>query len=694
MIEAEVTAHLEHPGVVPVHGLVMDEAGEPAYAMRFIKGKTLKEAIREFHGHASRIQPGPASPIESGSGEDDLTGPEVAVSLRRSAAVLSLLHRFVAVCNTIAYAHQKGVIHRDIKPSNIMFGEFGETWVVDWGLAKVLPTSIESDGASENESISMHTTGDFEHPQPAESDSTAPGKPMGTIQFMSPEQATGQWDIVDKSSDIYSLGATLYVILTGKLPFVGGSSSEIKRKICKGDFAIPSSVNKTISPALDAICRKAMSRDQDQRYATAMELARDIEQWLADEPVSCYRDPITTRLTRWARRNRTLATSLVASVIVTLIAVSISTAMLASANTRERTQRQKAEEQSIKTNIAYAKAKDAIDQYLLHVGNSSELKQLDLVDLRRQLLSSATDFYAWLADNSPQQAGFELERAEALLGLAELHWLSENAAPEDYAKRSLELIEFAKRSRPDDFSILRLEVRAFEQLLVERRSELDFDGVEKYLSQAQITFKKLVTSGNPRDQIDLLNFKIVHAEYLDVANRHTECVELIEAAVQSTRPDGLTDDQGKQWNGLLARLYQLLGEEYRQFRRLDQAQIACEKAIELSSARATEQSSDGVAQHRLANCWYLLGQIQSAKGQTVEALQAFEKCEQIQNALADSRPSIPVYRLQLAWALRQQANLTSATNRLSESNTILVRALEIAERLCAESPKNNEHKRL
>src|SRR5262249_30038017 len=114
LLEAEVTARLEHPGVVPVHGLVHDEHGHPCYAMRFIQGETLREAIDRFH-------------------QADRPGRDPA---ERSLALRQLLSRFVAICNTIAYAHSRGILHRDIKPSNVMLGKYGETLVVDWGLAR------------------------------------------------------------------------------------------------------------------------------------------------------------------------------------------------------------------------------------------------------------------------------------------------------------------------------------------------------------------------------------------------------------------------------------------------------------------------------------------------------------------------------------------------------------------------------
>src|SRR5262249_24887638 len=113
--EAEVTGRLEHPGIVPVYGLVKDSNGEPCYAMRFIEGETLQDALHRFHQ-------------EEGEGHD---------AGKRAVALRQLLQRFVTVCNTIAYAHSKGVLHRDLKPANVMLGPYGETLVVDWGLAKV-----------------------------------------------------------------------------------------------------------------------------------------------------------------------------------------------------------------------------------------------------------------------------------------------------------------------------------------------------------------------------------------------------------------------------------------------------------------------------------------------------------------------------------------------------------------------------
>src|SRR5207245_11674297 len=165
--EAEITGRLEHPGIVPVYGLVQDPNGQPSYAMRFIEGESLNDAIERFHNRRTETNGQPLS-----------LGQEV-LEFRK------LLNHFVAACNTIAYAHSRGVIHRDLKPGNIMLGPYGETLVVDWGLAKVV-------GRPDAPALSDEAT-----LRPEAASGSAPtmaGSAIGTPSYMSPEQAAGQPD--------------------------------------------------------------------------------------------------------------------------------------------------------------------------------------------------------------------------------------------------------------------------------------------------------------------------------------------------------------------------------------------------------------------------------------------------------------------------------------------------------------------
>jgi serine/threonine protein kinase/formylglycine-generating enzyme required for sulfatase activity len=285
LLEAEITGRLEHPGIVPVYGLTMGADGRPFYAMRLIKGETLLDALKRYHQ---------AEKTDRDAGE-------------RTLELRGLLTRFVAVCNAVAYAHSRGVLHRDLKPANVLLGPYGETLVVDWGLAKTL-------GSTAEEKISSETT---LHPVAAgDSGPTELGQMMGTPAYVSPEQAAGLHHQLSPSSDVYSLGATLYHLLTGQAPFGGGASKEILNRVLAGAFVPPRQVERTVPEELEAVCLKAMSMRPDDRYVSARHLAADLEHWLADEPISAHREGPRSRLGRWIRHHTTLATTVAALLLL------------------------------------------------------------------------------------------------------------------------------------------------------------------------------------------------------------------------------------------------------------------------------------------------------------------------------------------------------------------------------------------
>jgi serine/threonine-protein kinase len=311
--EAEITGGLEHPGVVPVYGLGTYGSGRPYYAMRFIKGESLKDAIEHFHGDS------PLSMGEGGRrpGEGASRDPG-----RRSLELRKLLRRFLDVCNAVDYAHSRGVIHRDLKPANIILGKHGETLVVDWGLAKVVGRADPSVG---EQTITPSSSGSSE---------TLPGSALGTPAYMSPEQAAGELDRLGPRSDVYSLGATLYCLLTGKSPFEGDDVGEILRRVQAGDFRAPRDVDPALDKALEAVCTKAMATKPEDRYAGCRALADDVERWMADEPVAAWAEPWTRELLRWLTRHRTGVTGVAAAVLAGVVGLAAVLAVQTRAKTR------------------------------------------------------------------------------------------------------------------------------------------------------------------------------------------------------------------------------------------------------------------------------------------------------------------------------------------------------------------------
>jgi WD40 repeat protein/serine/threonine protein kinase len=324
LLEAEVTGRLEHPGVVPLYGLGRDAEGRPFYAMRLVKGRTMKEEIERFH----RDWNGPTAP-----------GRRRTTAARRGLELRQLLGRFLAVCHTVGYAHSRGVIHRDLKPSNILLGPYGETLVVDWGLAKVVGRpdrhDRSRDGAAEEATL---------HPSSLSGTSeTMDGTAVGTPAYMSPEQAEGRPDRIGPASDVFGLGATFYCLLTGRPPFQGGAE-DLFLKIRNGNFPHPRAIDPRIPGPLAAICLKAMAVEPSRRYPSPRALADDIEHWLADEPISVYREPISTRLTRWGRRHRTAAVAIGVLLVTAVLGLAAGTLLLGRANTLVEQQRLRAEE--------------------------------------------------------------------------------------------------------------------------------------------------------------------------------------------------------------------------------------------------------------------------------------------------------------------------------------------------------------
>ena len=328
LVEAEITGGLEHPGIVPVYGLGTYGDGRPFYAMRFIRGDSLKDAIERFHTVAElRRDPG-----------------------LRSLELRKLLRRFIDVCNAIDYAHSRGVLHRDLKPGNIIVGRHGETLVVDWGLAKATGRSDPDSG--ERTLRPSSASGSAE---------TLPGSALGTPAYMSPEQAEGDLDHLGPRSDVYSLGATLYCLLTGQQPFAG-EVADVIRAARRGGFRPPRLLDPAIDPALEAVCQKAMALKPEDRYGSCRALADDIDRWMADEPVAAWREPLSRRARRWARRHRTAVTAAAVALLAGVIGLGTVAGVLDRVNHQLRDANTATSEALAETREAQAETKAALRQ--------------------------------------------------------------------------------------------------------------------------------------------------------------------------------------------------------------------------------------------------------------------------------------------------------------------------------------------
>ncbi len=244
--EARITAQLEHPGIVPVYELARKpDDQQPFYTMRFVNGRTLTEAARAYHQKRAE-------------GQVD------------SLDFLALMNSFVIVCNTIAYAHSRGVIHRDLKGQNVLLGDFGEVVVLDWGLAKMV------DQPDREPQLPFVL---FDPLVAEDIDLTIEGQMIGTPAYMAPEQAAGFLNLIDRRTDVYGLGAILYEVLTGHRPFTGADTREVLRKVREEKPVPPHEFWPDVPAALETACLRALGKKAADRYGSATELAQEVQRW-------------------------------------------------------------------------------------------------------------------------------------------------------------------------------------------------------------------------------------------------------------------------------------------------------------------------------------------------------------------------------------------------------------------------------
>ncbi|MCP3914391.1 MAG: SUMF1/EgtB/PvdO family nonheme iron enzyme [bacterium] len=302
--EAQVTGQLDHPGIVPIHELGLDQRKQVYFTMKLVKGHTLRDTFDLVR-----------------------TGGEGWTQARALRVVLK-------ICEAMAYAHSKGVEHRDLKPAKVMVGRFGEVYVMDWGLARILGRKDVHD----THILVPDPTSEV-HSERREHGSDGPDSPLitldghvvGTPAYMSPEQARARLDDVGPRSDVYAVGAILYHLLSGHPPYlqqgVVAGNHAIWRWVQEGPPASLHAAAPTASGELIAIAEKAMERDPSARYADMEQLAHDLEAFLEDRVVQAYEIGSVAELRKWVTRNRPLASAIAAGAALVLVGFFVSTGL-------------------------------------------------------------------------------------------------------------------------------------------------------------------------------------------------------------------------------------------------------------------------------------------------------------------------------------------------------------------------------
>ena len=579
-------------------------------------------------------------------------------------------------------------MHRDLKPSNIMLGEYGETLVVDWGLAKSLGEDLS--GTSDGAATKPVTPTDR-----AMSTSTQMGRIVGTPPYMSPEQASGQLDSLGPRSDVYSLGATLYHIITGGIAFKG-TEEEVVGNVQMGRFPRPRKARRDVPRSLEAICLKAMARLPQDRYASARELADDMERFMGDERVHAYREPLPARAWRWTRSHKTLVMGGVATLSVAVVTLTAGVVLLGRANQVERrltAEVQKNFEEADRQRQAaernFRLARDAVRDYYLLVSEDTLLKQHGLEPLRDSLLKQALLYYQEFLKEREGDPDLRDEVASAHFIAGEISTTTgEFEQALDHLQKAAAL-----QAQPAETDSPTPEALADYGRTLNATGEVLYRQGD--LEQAKAFFQRAIEQRRRAATIapevveharcvasSMMNLGSV--EYLlGNTNRGIELLEQAQTlrlahadSLQSPNPD-LQRDLGMGYYNLGV-VFIAQGEREAAENNLLLAADAFGKLL--------QQDPDDLGnQRRLAACNRMIGDFRAGEGRAEDAVAFYQKAVEVLEPLHLRHPFVPEYAIDLAGAYMQMGEQLRTLDQTDRALAVLTKAVTRLRNLPEES---------
>ena len=410
--EAQGAAQLHHPHIVPVFA-VGSERGVHYYAMQFIDGQPLDRLVRQLRAQSGlataeapaddttialrseRLTPTRQDPERAHSTTaDSPTRRDSQSSLNyQTADYFEQVARLgIQAAQALEHAHTLGIVHRDIKPSNLLLDETGKLWITDFGLAR-----FQNDA-------SLTQTGDF----------------LGTARYMSPEQLLCQPGLIDQRTDLYSLGVTLYELLTLRPCFDGENKQELMRSIERDEPLAPRRLNPAIPRDLETIILKSIAKNREDRYSTALELADDLERFLAGRPTLARRPTPAERLFKWSRRHRRLVGAATAGTLLVLGGLLMSTILIARQKVETELALVEARQNFDRAEENFRQARGVVDRFFTRV--AGQLAAIPAADpIRRELLADALGYYQAFIEQAATDAAVRAELASAYFRVGEIN---------------------------------------------------------------------------------------------------------------------------------------------------------------------------------------------------------------------------------------------------------------------------------
>jgi tetratricopeptide (TPR) repeat protein/predicted Ser/Thr protein kinase len=648
--EAESAAHLRHPNIVSIHE-IGEHQGQHFFSMDFIDGQSLADMVREN-----------AMPV-------------------RQAAEYSM-----AIAEAMQYAHDQGILHRDLKPANILVDHENTPLISDFGLAK------QVDGQSQL---------------------TIDGTILGTPSYMPPEQASGQLDNVDQRSDVYSLGAILFELLTGSPPFRSSSPFETIRQVLETEPVSPRMLNSNVPADLETICLKCLQKERAKRFQSSQELADELKRYLGGEPILSRPVGRLERVRRWCYRNpkmATLAGTTILAFLAIFVTVTVAYFKTTTALANEKIARADAEE-------SFQQARQAVDEFYTTVSEDTLLNRYGMQPIRRALLKKALDYYQQfleqrrddptIADEVAMtfyRVGFISDqmgsRDEAIASFQHARAIQEKLVaktPNDASRLhalSDTLVDIARIQLDSDEETERLQKRVIElreQMVSVDRSNAEF---ARELANGHMNLGILYRERAKRSQGESAAAERAggkpRAEQLAKAGReqHSRAVEEYEKA-QTIRREfiGKKSGQNKKVVMNYAMGFFNLGQAAADILDIEAAEKNYKLAIDEFRSLQDDSKPDFVTDLNLATCHRVLADHYSKHGADGKARENYEIAEGILTPLAFRNPDELNFRRALADTYKNRGQAQFERGERKEALRLLGQALELEKALTERNPE-------
>ena len=694
--EALAAASLDHPNIVSVYS-VGCERGVYYYAMQYVEGPTLAEMIRDLRriegledkvaeetsGARGTLSDGLASgrfaspqvgkrpvaptadhvPEEGPAKPTSETTPMAALStdcpVRSLDHFWSIAQLGIEMAEALGHAHQHGVIHRDVKPSNVILNMEGKACVTDFGLAR-----METDG-------SLTMSGDL----------------LGTVRYMSPEQALAKRAVVDHRTDVYSLGVTLYELLTLRPAFTGADRHELLRQIAWEEPAAPRRLNGAISADLETVVLKAMSKAPVDRYATAEELADDLRRFLENKPILARRPSLVRQAAKWSQRHQSVVWSVVVVLLLTTIGFAASTALVSREHVQTTRALTRAEEN-------LREARDTVNNYLIRVSEEKMLDIPPLEQLRQQLLRLALVYYEGFVCQYGDDPTLQAELADALFRVGSI------TAQTDGAEGGLQRAAEVHRDALEIRERLAQQYPEVDEYRAGLALSYSATGVLQWLQgnsdEARHAFQKAnrlwegLVAKNPaasrygRDLARSYGNLGVLEDQLGKPDAALGCyqsaIEVLKQLVANESPrDADVED-------CLAACYGALGTSQRKTGDLDGARRSQQAALAIRKELAKRYPHSTSRQESLASSYAAIAELHTQAGNLDAAIDSRQKALEVRQRLVEENPGVIEYRASLAKGYHDLADLQKRADKPENAIDSLRVSAEVAAKIAGADP--------